>query len=69
MRRPVTSVSDNTAALESGSTNPALIGATTTAAPADPGASGTTGACTPCSASTSESRVAPGAVAAQRVTR
>ena len=67
-RRPVTSVSESTATLASGRMNPLVIGAATTQAPAVPGAASTTGACTPSAARAADSRAAPAAVAAHRVT-
>ena len=67
-RRPVTSVSDSTATLDSGRMKPLVMGAATTQAPAVPGAAATTGACTPSAASAAESRPAPAGVAAHSVT-
>ena len=64
----VTSVSESTAPLASGRMNPQVIGATTTQAPAVPGAVASTGACTPSEARAAESRPAPAAVAAHSVT-
>ena len=64
----MTSVSESTATLASGRMNPLVSGAATTQAPAVPGAAASTGACTPSAARAAESRLAPGAVAAHRVT-
>ncbi len=59
-RRPVMSDSESTATLQSGRMNPLDSGAVTTNAPAAPPRSSTTGAWTPSSANTDDSRDRPG---------